>query len=127
MDEQKKEESKVETKPASPVPKKMSPENRRLLMGILAYVLFLIPLLTGDAKKDDFVKNHTKQGFALFIVSLALSILGRILLPFVYVYPIFSLIQLATLVLFVIGIVNVASNKKEPLPIIGSIGDWLKI
>jgi uncharacterized membrane protein len=127
MDEQKKEQPKVETKPASTATKKMSPENRRMLMGILAYVLFLIPLLTGDAKKDEFVKYHTKQGFSLFIVSLALSILGRIIVPFIYIYPIFSLVQLVALVLFVIGVVNVANNKKEPLPVIGSIGDWLKI
>jgi uncharacterized membrane protein len=127
MDEQKTEQPKVETKPGSSVTKKMSPENRRILMGVLAYVLFLIPLLTGDAKKDDFVKYHTKQGFALFIVSLALSIVSRILFPYAYIYPIISLIDLVTLVLFVIGIVNVANNKKEPLPIIGFIGDWLKI
>jgi uncharacterized membrane protein len=127
MDEQKKEEPKVETKQAGSAPAKMSPENRRMLMGILAYVLFLIPLLAGDAKKDDFVKYHTKQGFALFIVSLALSIVSRILFTYVYIYPIISLVDLALLVLFVIGIVNVANNKKEPLPIIGSFGDWLKI
>ena len=126
MDEQKTEQPKIETKPARSAPKKMTPENRRMLMGILAYVLFLIPLLTGDAKKDDFVKYHTKQGFALLIVCIAIGLLGWVM-PFIYWLPIIRLLNLVTLVLFVLGIINVVNNKKVPLPVIGALGDWLKI
>jgi uncharacterized membrane protein len=99
-----------------------------MIFAVLAYVLFLIPLISGDAKKDEFVKYHTKQGFALFIVSLAIQILERALFwQFVFWMPILELLNLALLVLFILGIVNVANNKKEPLPVIGPIGDWLKI
>ncbi len=126
MDEQKKEEPKVEAKQGIPVAVGMSPEKHRMLMAILAYVLFLIPLLTGDAKKDEFVKYHTKQGFALFIVCIAIGILGWVM-PFMYWLPIIRLLNLVTLVLFVLGVVNVVNNKKEPLPVIGALSDWLKI
>jgi uncharacterized membrane protein len=86
----------------------------------------LIPLLTGDAKKDDFVKYHTKQGFALLIVCIAIGLLGWVM-PFIYWLPIIRLLNLVTLVLFVLGIINVVNNKKVPLPVIGALGDWLKI
>jgi uncharacterized membrane protein len=98
----------------------------RTLMACLAYVLFFIPMITGDSKRDEFVKYHTKQGFALFIVCMAIYIVGWVV-PFFRWMPVMSLLNLGTFVLFIIGLVNAASDKKQPLPIIGSLGDWLKI
>jgi uncharacterized membrane protein len=127
MEDQRKEQPKTDAKPTAPGTR-TSPERRRMIFAVLAYVLFLIPLISGDAKKDEFVKYHTKQGFALFIVSLAIQILERALFwQFIFWIPILELLNLALLVLFILGIVNVANNKKEPLPVIGPIGDWLKI
>ncbi len=116
------EAPKVEAKPAgAPV----AGGKNRTLMACLAYVLFLIPLITGDAKHDEFVKYHTKQGFALFIVCVAIYVVSR--LPVVGWMPFVSLLNLCTFVLFIIGIVNAASDKKQPLPVIAPIANWLKI
>lgn len=106
--------------------KDQSQHSNQMLMAILAYVLFLIPMLTGDAKRNEFVKYHTKQGFALFIASVFLIAVG-IVLPFLYVIPVIPLLQLGLFILFILGIVHVANNQKQPLPVIGSFSNWLKI
>jgi uncharacterized membrane protein len=91
--------------------------------GILAYILFFIPLIT--AKDSPFAKYHANQGLALFltmIVSLtALTILSFI--PFVgFVFGLLHiLVYLGGLVLVVLGIVNAAAGKCIPLPVIGGI------
>ena len=101
---------------------------RNTLMAALAYVLFFIPMITGDSKKDEFVKFHTKQGFALFVVDVALAIIGAII-PFYlwFWWQISWILNLGLLVLFILGIVNAVNGKKQELPVIGKIGDWLKI
>src|SRR3990167_3767488 len=53
------------------------------VMAIIAYILFFVPLLTGDAKKDAFVKFHTKQGLVLFILVVLINIIDRII-PFYF-------------------------------------------
>lgn len=54
-------------------------------MAILAYILFFIPLLTGDYKKSPFVKFHTNQGTVLIIATAVVSIISGITarIPFV--------------------------------------------
>jgi len=125
MDEQvhqKPEEPKVEAKPTVAT----TAHGNRTLMACLAYVLFFIPMITGDSKRDDFVKYHTKQGFALFIVWFVVAAIVWAV-PFLAWNPLISLINLCVLVLFIIGIVNAANGKKQPLPVIGFMADWLKI
>lgn len=105
------------------------------LMGILAYILFFIPLLAGP-KDSKFVKYHTNQGLVLFIATIAWVIIERILSSilvtlFLRVYLIWGLISailwilsLLTyifVVLAIIGIINAANGVKKPLPVIGNI------
>lgn len=94
-------------------------------MAIVAYILFLIPLLTGDAKKDPFVNYHTKQGLTLFILVVAINVIGWVL-PFDMWWMIGRLLSLGTLVLLIIGVMNAANGKEKPLPIIGSFADSFK-
>jgi len=102
-------------------------KQKNTAMAIIAYILFFIPLLTGDAKKDDFVNYHTKQGLVLFIVSAIVYVLQMILIyNFWRLAIIFQLLSLAILVLAIIGIVNAASGKKQPLPLIGQFADKFK-
>jgi uncharacterized membrane protein len=113
--------------PATPPAEPKAQGDRKTIMAVLAYVLFLIPLLAGDAKKDEFVKFHTKQGFALFLVAVALTVLGWIIPFYFWWYQIVWLLNLGLLILFILGIVNAAGGKKTPLPVIGQLGDLLKI
>lgn len=87
-------------------------------MAIVAYLIFFLPLLT-DAKDDPYVKYHVHQGFVLFLVWLAVSILSWIP-PIMFVGWI---LHLGLLVFLVIGILNAAQGKEEPLPLIGQFAD----
>ncbi|PIT87770.1 MAG: hypothetical protein COU31_01195 [Candidatus Magasanikbacteria bacterium CG10_big_fil_rev_8_21_14_0_10_40_10] len=86
------------------------------VMGVLAYIIFFIPLLT-SAKNDPFVKYHVKQGLMVFLIALAGGILGSVL------YLLAGLVQLFVLVMVVLGIINVLNDKKEPLPLIGQYAE----
>ncbi len=94
-----------------------------MVMAILAYVIFFIPLLT-DAKKDPFVKYHVKQGFVLFICGILVWIVGWIL-PWGMAI-IVRLLNLALVVLMIIGIINAAKGEQKPLPVIGKFSEQFK-
>lgn len=94
-------------------------------MAVVAYILFFVPLLTGDAKKDAFVKYHTKQGLVLFLLAVLINVVGWII-PFYFWYSISWLLSLGTLVLLIIGISNAVSGKQQPLPLIGKFSSVFK-
>jgi uncharacterized membrane protein len=99
------------------------------LMGILAYlgILVLVPLLA--AKDSKFAQYHARQGLTLFVVEIVLTVLYWIVgfaavftggFGFI-LFPLLGLVWLGTLVLSIIGIVNVINNEEKPLPVIGGI------
>ena len=94
-------------------------------MAVVAYILFFVPLLTGDAKKDAFVKYHTKQGLVLFLLAVLINVIDWII-PFYFWYTISWLLSLGTLVLLIIGITNAVGGKEQPLPLIGKFADIFK-
>jgi len=89
------------------------------MMAILAYIIFFIPLLTGDHKKSPFVKYHTNQGTVLFLFSLGASIVSSVLTVVVIGCFLMPLFFLGSLVLCIMGIMNAANGKMKPLPLIG--------
>lgn len=98
------------------------------IMAMIAYILFFVPLLTGDAKKNPFVKFHTKQGLVLFIAVVLINVIKG-LMPYRILWTfgwIFWLLSLGTLVLLIIGIANARNHKREPLPLIGKFADYFK-
>ena len=99
--------------------------NKNTAMAVIAYILFFVPLLTGDAKKDPFVKYHTKQGLVLFLLAVLNNIIGWIL-PFYLWYTISWIVSLCVLVLLILGIINAVNGKQVPLPIIGKFSDVFK-
>ena len=98
-------------------------------MAVVAYILFFVPLLTGDHKKSPFVKFHTNQGTVLFLVGVAMWIVWSILwamLRSIYVWRFWGilstlswLVWIAILALHIIGIINALNGKMKPLPVIG--------
>jgi fumarate reductase subunit D len=88
------------------------------IYSVLAYlwVLCLIPVLM---KKDDpAVKFHARQGLMLFIIEVALGIVG--IIPFLGLL-IAQIGGLVCLVLSVMGILNVLKGKQWKIPY---VGDW---
>ncbi|KKS31863.1 MAG: hypothetical protein UU93_C0013G0018 [Candidatus Amesbacteria bacterium GW2011_GWA2_42_12] len=94
-------------------------------MAVIAYILFFVPLLTGDTKKDAFVKFHTKQGLVLFLLGVLINVVGWII-PFYFWFSISWILSLGMLALLIVGIVNAVNGKQEPLPVIGRFSDVFK-
>ncbi len=88
------------------------------IMAILAYILFLIPMLA--AKESPFAKFHTNQGLLVFLAALAINIVGAII-PIIGWLLILPLGNLAVFILAIMGIINAANGKAKKLPIIGNI------
>ncbi|MEK7576558.1 MAG: hypothetical protein AAB482_02575 [Patescibacteria group bacterium] len=92
-------------------------------MGILAYIIFFVPLLVGN--RTPFITYHTNQGTVLFIFAvagqIALSILGPMIGSFGFglLAVLSGVFNLFVLALMILGIINVTKNETKPLPIIG--------
>ena len=85
-------------------------------MGIIAYILFFIPLLA--AKESKFAMYHANQGLTLFLASVIINVAGSII-PIIGWIIIIPFGNLAILILAVLGIIKAAGGKTEPLPLIG--------
>jgi uncharacterized membrane protein len=106
--------------------------DNKTIMAVVAYILFFVPLLTED-KKDPFVKYHVRQGLVLFILAVIVWIFNGMIyriFPFgmwAFVNFISWILNLAVLVLLVLGIKNALGHKQEPLPIVGKFAEKFKI
>jgi uncharacterized membrane protein len=103
-----------------------SKENN-VLMGVLCYlgILVLIPLLT-DAKNEAFVKFHIKQGIVLLITGVVAGFVAGII-PVIGWFLLAPLVSLATLILMIMGIINVVNGKEVELPVIGKYGEKINV
>lgn len=85
------------------------------LYGILAYIgiLWLVGMFVQPEKDDPFVRFHVNQGIILFIAAIIVNIL-------VSIWGLFAILNIAIVVLFIIGIINVCQGNMKPLPLIGN-------
>lgn len=101
------------------------------VMGILAYLSWLVIVPWIAAKESPFARYHTNQGLVLAIVEIAWWILSAILtaiataaysLGFLAVIGVISwILGIVFLVFSILGIINAAKGEMKPLPIIGGI------
>ncbi len=85
---------------------------------ILAYlgILVLIPLFA--AKESKFARYHTNQGFILFLLGLANTVLAIIPLLGWILAP---LVAIGLLVFMILGIINACNGQAKELPLVGKI------
>jgi uncharacterized membrane protein len=115
--------------PGAPRQADIQDANDNRTMAILAYIIFLIPLLTGAHKTSPFAKYHTNQGTALFIAALIYGIAYGILTAILAFIPVIGWLLIVVLglgsflflILCIAGILNAANGRMRPLPIIGGI------
>ena len=77
-----------------------------------------------DMKKNKFVMFHTEQATVLVILHFG-AIIARTILYSIF-WPIgtaFWLINIFTFILWIMGIINAANGKTEPLPVVGVYGE----
>ena len=98
------------------------------LMAVFAYlwILIIIPFLTGG-KDDPFVKYHLKQGLALVLF----EVVGWLLSWFLIFIPIIGwlimwLWWLTSIILAIVGVVNVLNGVEKELPLVGKYGSNFK-
>ena len=91
-------------------------QNNDVTMVVLAYFLFLLPLIA--AKDSKLAMLHANQSLVLLIgwvvswVVAVVPVLGWIVSP---------LMGLALFILWIIGIVNAAQGQMKELPVVGTI------
>jgi uncharacterized membrane protein len=94
------------------------------LFAILGYILpflFFLPMLQEGSKNDPFARFHANQQLVILAVWLAVYVVSTVLFSMMYM-PLFflmPLINLALLVLAILGIINAAQGEMKPLPVIG--------
>ncbi|GEJ45959.1 MULTISPECIES: DUF4870 domain-containing protein [unclassified Chryseobacterium] len=69
--------------------------------------------------KSDLVTYHLKQGLGLFIISVLFNLGLWIILFLAPMLYFINYIGIVLFILFVIGVINAASEAKKPLPLIG--------
>ncbi|MBQ2998619.1 MAG: hypothetical protein IJD62_06405 [Oscillospiraceae bacterium] len=97
-------------------------ENGNKLLAAISYVWILCIVTILCAKDDAFARYHANQGLVLLIANIASVVAGFILGFIPFVGGIISwIISIALFVLMILGIVNAATGKMKPLPLIGGI------
>ncbi len=112
-----------QSNPTATAPKVANSKNT--VMGILSYlgILLIIPFLM--EKNNSFVKYHLKQGIVLLAIEIVVWIIGMTSIMYGF-SMILSLVNLATLVLSIIGIVNVVQGKEKEIPVVGQFSKFVK-
>lgn len=97
------------------------------VMAVLSYIgiLVLIPILA--AKESPFARFHANQGLILFLCEIIFAVANMILcVIFAFLGPlallwtlVAALVNIAFLVLLILGIVNAAQGMAKELPLIG--------
>lgn len=90
-------------------------------MAIVAYLIFFIPLLMEDMRKNKFVMFHTEQSILIVILYVLVSIVGTL------TCGVGMVLYILCIVLQVIGIINAANGEVKLLPVIGQYGEKLNL
>ncbi len=97
-------------------------ETKNKLLAAISYIWILCIVTILCAKDDAFARYHANQGLVLLIANIVVGVANAILafIPFVGVIIAWAL-NIACFVFMILGIVNAATGKMKPLPIIGGI------
>lgn len=104
----------------------MAKDDDGKLCAFLAYLLVGIIWYFADEKmkKNKFANFHVKQGMILLFTSILINVIGG-LIPIIGWFIIWPVGGVLVLVLWILGIVNVANGKQKKLPIIGGFAKKL--
>jgi uncharacterized membrane protein len=119
VEEQKNETQETPIPPIAPAPQADKADvEKNKAMAVLAYIIFFLPILA--AKDSKFAMYHANQGLLLFLLALAVNVIGG-MIPFIGWFLIFPIGNLFCFVLFILGIINASKGEMKPLPLIGGI------
>lgn len=95
--------------------------DKKVGLGVIAYIgpLVIISYILG--KDDPFVKFHIKQGLVLLAIEIILWILMS---TFWTLWMFYNLIHVGLIILAILGIVNAVQKKEEKLPLVGDFARY---
>ena len=107
-------------------PKSDDSKTYAFLATFLSIVGFVIALLT--KKEDKYVMHYAKQSLVVFIVSVIFGIIAGIfsIIPFIG-WVISSVIYILMTILWIVSWVYALSGKMQYMPVIGTLGDKIKL
>lgn len=91
--------------------------NNGKTMAIVAYLVFFVPLLMDDMKRNNFVMYHTEQSIVLLIFNIIAAIVATVTCGIGFI------LYIPWIVFLIMGIMNAANGVCKPLPLIGSFGE----
>jgi uncharacterized membrane protein len=96
-------------------------------IAVLSYILVGIIWYFVDekAKNNSLAKFHVKQALVLFILSIAINIVGGII-PLLGWFIILPLGNLLVFVLWIFGIVYSLNGQEKELPVVGKFAENFK-
>jgi uncharacterized membrane protein len=97
-------------------------------MAILSYIPIalvglIVSIIAVSQKNNAFSLYHAKQALTLYICAIGASICCAPLLFVCIGFPMLIAVQVAAIVLCVLGIVNANAGQCKPLPVIGPFAD----
>ena len=92
------------------------------ILGYILPFLFFLPLLSESSKNNPFARFHANQQLILLIILVAIhfvlnNIIFMVLGPIWYMFM--PLLNLAVLVLVILGVINAAQGTMKELPVVG--------
>ncbi len=124
-EEHKLESSGAASGAAAPAQGEEKGVQKNTLMAVLAYIGPLVIVSYVTAKDDPFVKFHIKQGLVLFVIEVATwFLIGSMMYQ---LWMLVNIINLGTLVLSIIGIVNAVQGQEKDLPLVGQFSKHFPI
>lgn len=94
------------------------------IWGVLAYIWILSVVVYITKKDSPFALFHAKQGLVIFVLSVINTVIDWII-PGFFWYAISMVINIALLVLAIIGIVYALGGEKKEIPVIGQLAKKL--
>lgn len=101
-----------------------SAPQKNVLMGVLSYLGPLVIVSYLSAKDDPFVKFHIRQGVVLVVIEVAAWVIGSMMWTLL---PLTSIVNVGTVILSIIGIVNVVQGQQKELPLVGHFASHVTI
>ena len=106
----------------------MAEEDNTKLVAILSYFLVGIIWYFADEKmkQSKLAKFHVKQALFLILIGIAIAIVNMILvfIPFIGWF-LTILLQIAMLILWILGLIKAFEGKKDPIPVVGRFASEL--
>ena len=93
---------------------------------IVAYITiigWIIALLQYNKEKDPAVRFHLKQSLGVMILGILLAIALTIVTMVVPALGFLSFVNLAVLLLWILGIINASNGAQKQLPVIGALAE----